>query len=77
MSVHDVVTCVLVYLEIGSLIWMVLDGLGLVQAGYLASRARGEASPAGALVLATMMVIVLWPRLVFIWLKGMWGFAAK
>ena len=65
------VEVILVYLSIGAMIWLLLDGLGLVRAGYLASRARAEASPGGALVLATLMVIVLWPRLVFMWLKGM------
>jgi hypothetical protein len=65
------VEVILIYLSIGALIWLVLDGLGLVRAGYLASRARAEASPGVAMVFATLMVIVLWPWLVFTWLKGM------
>ena len=71
MSVHTLVTCGLVYLEIGALIWLALYGLGIVHASYAASRARGAASPGSALVLATVLMIVQWPRFVFLWVKGM------
>lgn len=75
MSAHDVVTGFLVYLSIGSLIWMVLDGLGIIATTYAERRADNTA-PAllrGAMVVATVLTILLWPLFVFRMAKGVWS----
>lgn len=67
LSAHDLVTCVLVYLSIGSLVWLVLDGLGIINNRFVAHPQRSGR----ALVLATLMMIVGWPVFVTQWIKGM------
>lgn len=67
MSLHDLVTACLVYLSVGSLIWLLLDGLGIIDNTFAA---RSNAT-ARAMVLATLMMIVAWPLFVFTWIKGM------
>ena len=66
MSAHDLVTWGLVYLSVGSGIWLVLDGLGVISNSFAAKQSRS-----GALVLATLMMIVGWPVFIYAWLKGM------
>lgn len=53
------VTFLLVYLSIGSLIWLLLDGLGIIDNTFAARR-----SSAQAMVLATLMMIFGWPLFV-------------
>lgn len=67
MSIHDLVTGTLVYLSIGSGLWLVLDGLGVIDNTFAA---RAQASRR-AMVLATAMMMVMWPWFVFSWVKGM------
>lgn len=67
MSAHNLVTCFLVYLSIGSLIWLVLDGLGVIDHSF---RVRPHSS-GKALVLASAMMIVGWPAFIYCWLRGM------
>lgn len=67
MSAHDFVTCGLVYLSGGSLIWLVLDGLGIIGNTFVAR----PSSSARALVLASLMMIVGWPVFVARWVRGM------
>lgn len=67
MTAHNFITCVLVYLMIGSLIWMILDGLGVIDHSF---RERPHAS-GKALVLASLMMIFGWPVFIYCWLRGM------
>lgn len=69
MSFDDLVTSALIYLSIGGVIWLVLDGLGIIDSTFAA---RTQAS-SRAMVLATLMMIFGWPWFVKNWLKGMWG----
>lgn len=69
MSPADLVTPALVYLSIGSVLWLVLDGLGIIDNTF-AARARKSKR---AMVLATLMMIAGWPAFVVSWLRGMWG----
>lgn len=56
MSAHDAVTAVLVWLAIGSFVWMTLLCTGVIQ---LVTVWRLRSRP--ALVLASVYVIVAWP----------------
>jgi hypothetical protein len=61
------VTAILIYLSIGSVIWLILDGTGVIDNTYAArNRSAGR-----AMVFATIMMIVCWPLFVARWLKGM------
>jgi len=68
ISAHDLVTGTLVYLSIGSGLWVVLDGLGIIDNSF---SARTSASRR-AMVLATLMMILAWPWFVALWVRGMW-----
>lgn len=63
---HHVITCLLVHCSIGSLIWVILDGLGIIDNTF-AKRNCG----AVAMVLATLFMIVGWPLFVGRWVWGM------
>jgi hypothetical protein len=63
------ITPALIYLSVGGVLWLVLDGLGIIDNTF-ATRTRDAKSE---MVLATMMMIVGWPLFVFNWLKGMWS----
>jgi hypothetical protein len=76
-SSHDLVTAALIYLSIGAVLWMVLDALGIIQTGLFARASAGIPSSGGAIVLATLMMIVLWPAFVWWWIKGMRGTTTK
>lgn len=67
MSFDGLVTAMLIYLSIGAVIWLVLDGLGIIDNTF-AARTRTSAQ---AMVLATLMMIAAWPCFVFSWLNGM------
>lgn len=67
MSADDLVTCCLIHLSVGSLIWLVLDGLGIIENTFAA---RNQVS-SRAMLLATLMMIVAWPAFVYAWVKGM------
>lgn len=64
------VTCILTYLLIGSLIWVFLDWTGIVKHSYQARIARGEPTNWRGLTLATAFVIVGWPVFVWMWING-------
>jgi hypothetical protein len=66
-TLEAIVRGLLVYIMIGSVIWMVLDGLGIIQNTFVA---RPNATKP-AMVLATLMMIFAWPRFVYVWIKGM------
>lgn len=67
ISAHNLVTCTLVYLSVGSLIWLVLDGLGIIENSFVEHPQRSSR----ALVFATVMMIVGWPKFVAAWIIGM------
>lgn len=69
MSLHDLVTCALVYLSIGGVIWLVLDGLGIIDNTFAV---RPDAT-GRAMVLATLMMIFGWPKFIWSWVDGMRG----
>lgn len=56
-----IVVGTMIYLLIGALIWMALDGAGAV----------AGASTLGRSVTATAMMIVAWPRVVWAKVRGM------
>lgn len=60
------ITCLLVYLIIGSMAWLILDGLGIIDNTYAAKKASTR-----AMVLATLYMIFGWPVFVFQWVRGM------
>jgi hypothetical protein len=68
---HTLVTAALWYLFVGAVIWMVLDGLGIPKASVVARRAAGRAVTTRGVVMATLLVIVAWPRFVWVWARGM------
>ena len=61
MTGRDLVTGGLVYVAIGALIWLVLDGLGVIRNTYLKRAARGERPSTAGMVLATLLLILTWP----------------
>jgi len=65
MRAHDVVTCALVYLAIGSIVWMLLYGLGIVQEAYAKRR-----DPRLAIVFASFAVIVGWPFVAWVFVRS-------
>lgn len=67
MSFDGLITAAFIYLSIGSVIWLALDGLGIIDNSFAA---RNQAS-SRAMVLATLMMILAWPLFIFNWLKGM------
>lgn len=67
ISLHDLVTVCLVYLIIGSLIWLVLDGLGIIGNTFVERPSASFRS----LVLASAMMILGWPVFVLSWVMGM------
>lgn len=58
---HAAVTLALVYLFIGSLLWVVLDGLGVMNRAYHARRESGIPPSPVQMVLAIGIGIVAWP----------------
>lgn len=61
----DPVACLLVYLLIGSLLWMATDPLADIDAALWASVQRRGRLPGGLIIaIAIMVTIVLWPRIV-------------
>lgn len=61
VSRETLVTAFLVWLAIGSLLWVVLDGLGVMTGAYQGKLAAGRRLSACHLVLAIMLAIVAWP----------------
>lgn len=68
---HALVTLLLWWLLVGAVIWMVLDGLGIVRESVEVRRAAGRSATTAGVVLATLLVIIAWPAFVFVWAKGM------
>lgn len=68
ITAHDIVTAILIYLSIGAVCWLVLDGLGVITNTF-ASRPKATAV---GMVLASVMMIVIWPKFVYVWLVGAW-----
>lgn len=67
ISRETIITGCMVYLSVGSMIWLILDGLGVIDNTF-AARNR---SCKRAMVLATIFMIFGWPMFVFSWVKGM------
>ncbi len=63
-----VVEPVLIYLFIGSVIWLVIDGLGIIRATVVMRSAHAPVSGA-ALTIATVAMIVFWPLFTLRFLK--------
>lgn len=57
---------------IGSLIWLVLDGTGVIENTFVKRKANGKETTLTDGVLATIMMVVAWPVFVALWLRGMW-----
>jgi hypothetical protein len=67
LSSDDLVTCTLVYLSIGAVLWMLLDGLGIIDISH---HNDGRPMRKPAAVIAAVSMIVQWPRFVWHWIKG-------
>lgn len=65
MRAHDVVTCCLVYLAIGSIVWLALYHQGIVQEAYEKRR-----DPRLAIVFASFAVVVGWPFVAWVFFAG-------
>lgn len=61
------ITSLMVYLEIGAVIWAFLDGTGIIDNSYAARHAASKR----AQVLATLYMIAGWPLFVWAWARGM------
>jgi hypothetical protein len=59
------VTALLVYCSIGSLIWLFLDYLGIIKNTFV------PGSSSKAMVMATAFMIVGWPYFIFRMVRGM------
>jgi len=57
-----------VYLSIGSLIWVFMDMSGIIDT----TLAKRNAHLGASLVLATVLMILLWPWFLASWALGMW-----
>jgi hypothetical protein len=64
---HTAITCLLVHCSIGSMIWVVLDGLGIIDNTF----SKRNAGARKAMVTATIFMIVGWPVFIGRWLWGM------
>lgn len=64
---HTAITCLLVHCSIGSMIWVVLDGLGIIDNTF----SKRNAGARKAMVTATLFMIVGWPVFIGRWLWGM------
>jgi len=65
MRAHDVVTCLLVYLAIGSIVWLALYHQGIIAEAYAKRR-----NPTLAIVFASFAVIVGWPFVARVFFAG-------
>lgn len=61
------------YLAIGFVIWLVMDGLGIIADTVAARSAHGRPVRAPALTIATVWLIVMWPMVVWAVVRGWWG----
>ena len=60
-SSHDLVTIGLVYLAVGSCLWMVLELTGIVGSVLASWQAKGRFLAGASFVIAVTMVIFGWP----------------
>jgi hypothetical protein len=60
---HWAILILLLWLLIGSLLFMLLQGLGVVESVSLSRAARGRPITSAQMVLAMAMAIVVWPRI--------------
>lgn len=68
------IDAILLYLIIGSLVWIALDLRGHVAKGLNESAAYfGTPVSRGASIVATVATIVLWPLFVLAWLRQLRG----
>jgi hypothetical protein len=58
---HTLGTFILVYLFIGSALWVVLDGLGGMSRAYFARIAAGKRPSPIDMLLAIILAIIAWP----------------
>jgi hypothetical protein len=72
LSSDDLVTISLVYLSIGAVLWLVLDGLGMIDISH---HKDGRPMRNPAAVIAAVSMIVQWPRFAWVWIKGARGMA--
>lgn len=63
---HAAITCALVYCSTGSMIWLILDGLGIINNTF-----TRQNPGSGAMVTATLFMIVGWPVFIGRWVWGM------
>lgn len=61
VTAHDLVTVSLVWIAAGSVVWMVLEGFGLIGAQLADWRARGRRLSPIAFGMAVVLVILAWP----------------
>ena len=58
------------YLFIGVLLWLVIDGLGIIRESVATRSAHGRPVSGEALAIATVCMIVGWPVFVFAFVRG-------
>lgn len=69
-SAHNLILFALIHISIGTAVWMLLYGLGLVDYQRRVWAARGQELPPAAFALAILMVIVLWPKFVVAFVRA-------
>jgi hypothetical protein len=72
MTAHNLVTAALVYLSLGSLVWVALYSAGMIQETY-----RKRSKPKIAITLASIGVVCGWPVVGFVFFAGIFSGLAE
>jgi thiosulfate reductase cytochrome b subunit len=64
------ITFAFVYVLIGAVLWMVLDGLGILKNSFAERLARGNPTSMRVATLATAMMILCWPKFAWAFVKA-------
>jgi hypothetical protein len=62
-----------IYLSIGGVIWLLLDGLGIVSESHVQRVASGKPIDMLGIVVHTVELVAFWPLYVWIWLRGLFA----
>lgn len=69
VTAHDLVKAGFVYLAAGSVMWMFMDHLGIVENSFEARLAAGKPVSMRIAVLATVLMILAWPKFAWAFVK--------
>lgn len=66
------IDAVMAYLTVGALVWLGMDGLGIIAESVAARSAHGKQVTRGGVALASVWMICVWPVFVFALMRGLW-----